>query len=158
MKKIDFKKLGSWTLELLRNNSSSIFGGLSMIGLALLCKKLNLPYAVLTDTPYGEDHCFSNHGRDVQGLNSVVLLTNDPVEVSIGSIYEAATTYSFDSQKIKAARDIFGILSANKNKITNPGVYSYAITTLKNLSQAMSFDSSKKEVLDLITKIGRGEI
>lgn len=158
MKKIDFRKLGDWTLELLRNNSSSIFGGLSMIGLALLCKKLNLPYAVLTDTPCVEDRCFSNHGRDVQGSNSVVLLTNDPVELSIESVYEAASTYSFDSQKVKAARDIIGILSANKDKNTNPGIYSFAIATLKKLSQTMLFDSSKKEVLDLITKIGRGEI
>ena len=149
-----FKKFGSWTGDMLRQNSGTIVGGISMIGLALLCRKLNIPYQVLTD-PFGGVKGPSykdNTGRTA----SIVYIPSDAVEASIAAIYDGALNSDWDSQRCAAAKEIFEILVAQKDN-TSDATKTYAITILKQLSEEMDYDSGRRTVTQIISKIGRGQ-
>jgi len=155
MNKFNYQKFGSWIGSVLQSNSGTIVGGLSMIGLALLCRKLNIPYQVLTDPYYGtrsKIHPVDDSRDDF----SLVYLPNDAIEASISAIYDGAVHADFDSQRTAAVREIVSILAARKNDISD-ATKTYAITTLRMISKKMDFDSGRKTITQYISKIAKGE-
>lgn len=153
MKKIDFKKIGLWGCEMLRNNSSTIVGGLSMIGLALLCRKLNIPYTVLTDG-YSSRDTYSSRDLNTKPI-PLMYLPSDPIEASISAIYDSSERSDFDSQRVNAAKEIMAILAAHEE--LPESTLTYAISTLRTIAGSMDFDSGRREITKIIAKIGKGE-
>lgn len=157
-KKPDWSKVGMWCADIFRNNSSTIVGGMSMIGLALLCRKLNIPYTVLTEPftgSYGRRTSYRQNSEPHQV--SLMYLPSDAIEASIAAIYDGALNQDFDSQRISSAKEIFNIIAARKDDISD-ATKTYAITVLRQIAEEMDFDSGRKAVIQLISKIGKGEL
>ena len=156
-KKPDWSKVGLWCADMLRSNSGTIVGGLSMIGLALLCRKLNIPYSVLTDPFVGGTNRNTYYGNDSGKVSQLIYLPSDAIEASIAAIYDNAMHADFDSQRCSAAKEIYSILSARKNDISDT-TKTYAITILRQICDHMDFDSGRKNVMAYISMIGKGEL
>lgn len=154
MKKVNYEKLAAWFLEAVRANGGTIVGGLSMIGLSLLCRKLGVPYQVLTDPVYGRT-TYSNRSQG-NPQQTLYLMPTDAVEASIAAIYNSALTMDFDSQKIAAAREIMSIIASKKNNVPDTTV-TYAISVLQALSKTLDFNSNKRIMTQFISKLGKGE-
>ena len=161
MKKINWlnalKKFGLWTGDVLRSNQATIVGGMTMIGFALLCRKLNIPYQVLTDPFVGGGKRNTYYGNDSGKVSQFIYLPSDAIEASIAAIYDGALNANFDTQRTAAAREIFNILVARKDDISD-ATKTYAITVLRQIVDEMDFDTGRRQVLTLISKIGKGEL
>lgn len=152
----NLEKFGDWTWNFIKSNSSAIVGGLGMIGLAMLCKKLDIPYQVLTDPCYK----FSTKSSKNEPYTAPTwyFMPNNPGEAAIASIVDAALKYDFDYKKVEAAKQVFSIVESKKeNDESDDSLVTYAITTLQRLTDSMDFDSYKKDVLSIIAKLGKGE-
>lgn len=156
MKKPNYEKLASWFLEAVRANGGTIVGGLSMIGLSLLCRKLGVPYQVLTDPAYGRPRSAQPSYDHSEYAQTLYLMPTDAVEASIAAIYNSALSLDFDSQKVAAAREIMSVITARKNDIPDTTV-TYAISMLQALAKTMDFDSNKRTVTQFISKLGKGD-
>jgi len=154
MKKLNYEKLAAWFLEAFKANGGTIIGGLSMIGLSLLCRKLGVPYQVLTDPIYGRT-TYSNRSQS-DPRQTLYLMPTDAVEASIAAIYNSALSLDFDSQKVAAAREIMSVITARKNDIPDTTV-TYAISMLQALAKTMDFDSNKRTITQFISKLGKGD-
>ena len=151
MSKIDFKKVGSWFADMAKANSTRIFGGVATLGLALLCRKFEMPYQILTDPFY---EIPAKH--TTEPMSNFIVLSNDPIETSMWAIYNSTVDMSFDWQKVVAAKEIVSILSKNKKDISKSTV-TYTIQILQAISNNMSFTSYKSEITKLISEIAKGE-
>lgn len=152
-KNINYQKIGDWMMDMLRSNSGTIVGGLSMIGLAMLCRKLNIPYTVLTEPYTGKSYV----KPEVPKTNAQILyFPSDAVEASIQAIYDGALNADFDSQRCAAGREIMSIVSARKNDISE-ATKTYAISYLRLIADEMDFDSGRKTIMSYISKIAKGE-
>ncbi len=152
----NLKKFGDWTWNFVKSNSTTIIGGLSMIGLALLCKKLDIPYQVLTD-PYYKFSTRSSK-NEPYAASTWYFMPNNPREAAIASIIDSAIKYDFDYKKVDAAKQVLSIVKSKKeNDDCDASLVTYAITTLQRLTDSMDFDSYKKDVLNIIAKLGKGE-
>ncbi len=140
-----------WIMDSVKANGRLIIGGLGMITLGVICKKLNIPYQVLTNPVYTQKH-------DASDPSQIVYISNDPIVTSIGAIYISAKDMVFDSSKYDAAKEIVSILSANKKlgKLSDYAT-SYAITVLQAIGNEMTFSSSKNDINKLISEIAKGE-
>lgn len=155
MKKLNYEKLAAWFLEAFKANGGTIIGGLSMIGLSLLCRKLGVPYQVLTDPVYGRTTYSSRYQSDPR--QTLYLMPTDAVEASIAAIYNSARTMDFDSQKIAAVREIMSIIASKKNEVPDDTTVTYAISMLQALAETMDFNSNKRIITQFISKLGKGE-
>lgn len=153
-----FTRFGTWLVDGVKSNGGLLVGGASMITLALICKKLNIPYQVLTD-PYSTDswreksHYTSRHEASLD----IYLVPNNPVEAAMNSIYSNALTCTFDSDRYNAAKEIYAILVAHKEDATD-ATKTYCITLLQNLGKKMTFDSDRSKIIRLVSQIGKGEL
>lgn len=154
-KSINYQSIANGFADLLRSNSGTIVGGLSMIGLALLCRKLNIPYTVLSE-PFGTVRRYDLYSKKDAEYQPFIYMPSDEIEGAIAAIYDVAAHADFDSQRLHAAKDIFDILAARKDEITS-GTKVYATTTLRTISSHMDFDSGRRSITQLIAKIGKGE-
>ena len=152
-KKPDWSKVGMWCADMLRSNSGTIVGGLSMISLALLCRKLNIPYTVLTDPFTGGTHIKPEPPKAPQ---QIVYFPSDATEAAIQAIYDNAMHADFDSQRIAAGREIMAIVEAHKDDISE-GTKTYAISYLRLIADKMDFDSGRSNIMRQISKIAKGE-
>lgn len=152
--KIDIARLGEGALNLLKENSGTIAGGLTMIGMALLCKKLNLPYQVLTD-PYS----FESYGvtRSNGQTTKLVLIPNNSLEASMSALYEGISADDWESTKEDAANKIFSILSANRDDLQD-STKTYAINLIRGINEKSRWNSTKEHNNRLIARIGKGDI
>ena len=150
---IDFAKLGRGILNLLQSNAGTITGGLSMIALALLCKKLNIPYQVLTE-PMTTD--YSINATTPTGAAKMFLVPNNATEASMAAIYDGVSTKDWESSKEKAADQIYSILVSQKDGPTE-STKTYAINLLRGIYEKSDWNSTKDHVNRLIAKIGKGE-
>lgn len=152
-KNINYQKIGDWMTDMLRTNSGTIVGGLSMIGLAMLCRKLNIPYTVLTEPYTGKSYV----KPEAPKTNAQILyFPSDAVEASIQAIYDGALNADFDSQRCAAGKEILSIVSARKNDISE-ATKTYAISYLRLIADEMDFDSGRKTIMSYISKIAKGE-
>ena len=150
-------KFGNWTGEMLKSNSAMIVSGVTMIGFALLCRKLNIPYQVLTDPFVGNSRKGTYYGNDTGKVSQFIYLPSDAVEASIAAIYDGAANADWDSQRAAAAKEIFDILKVRKDDISD-STKTYAITMLRQICDEMDFDSGRRAVMSYISKIGKGEL
>lgn len=153
VKNINWTKVGCWTADMLKSNSGTIVGGLSMIGLAMLCRKLNIPYTVLTEPYTGKSYVKPEVPKPA---TSILYFPSDAVEASIQAIYDGALNADFDSQRCAAGREIMSIVSARKNDISE-ATKTYAISYLRLIADEMDFDSGRKTIMSYISKIAKGE-
>lgn len=146
-------KIGNGVGCLLKENSGTIVGGFVMIGMALLCKKFEVPYQVLTD-PF----VFSSGTNSAPTQNTkLVIVPNNALEASMGAIYDGISKDDWESTKENAARRIFTILSnakENSDDDISEGTKTYAINLLKGISDKSSWNSTKDHINTLIAKIG----
>lgn len=152
-KKPDWSKVGMWCADIFRNNSSTIVGGLSMIGLAMLCRKLNIPYTVLTEPYTGKSYVKPEVPKPA---TPILYFPSDAVEASIQAIYDGALNADFDSQRCAAGKEILSIITARKNDISE-ATKTYAISYLRLIADEMDFDSGRKTIMSYISKIAKGE-
>ena len=153
-KNINYQKIGDWMMDMLRTNSGTIVGGLSMIGLAMLCRKLNIPYTVLTEPYTGKSYVKPEAPKaNVQ----ILYFPSDAIEASIQAIYDGALNADFDSQRCAAGKEILSIVSARKNDISE-ATKTYAISYLRLIADEMDFDSGRKTIMSYISKIAKGEL
>lgn len=152
-KNIDWAKVGYWTADMLKSNSGTIVGGLSMIGLAMLCRKLNIPYTVLTEPYTGKSYVKPEVPKPA---TPILYFPSDTVEASIQAIYDNALNADFDSQRCAAGREITSIVSARKDDISE-ATKTYAISYLRLIADEMDFDSGRKTIMSYISKIAKGE-
>lgn len=153
-KNINYQKIGGWFADMLRSNSGTIVGGLSMIGLALLCRKLNIPYTVITDPLHGTSYVKPETPKAAPQL---LYFPSDAVEASIQAIYDnALLNADFDSQRCAAGKEILSIIAARKDDISE-ATKTYAISYLRLIADEMDFDSGRKTIVSYISKIAKGE-
>ena len=152
-KKPDWNKVGMWCADIFRNNSGTIIGGMSMIGLALLCRKLNIPYTVLTDPLRGTTYVKPEAPKVSQ---QILYFPSDATEAAIQAIYENALNADFDSQRIAAGREIMTIVEAHKDDISE-ATKTYAISYLRLIADEMDFDSGRSNIMRQISKIAKNE-
>jgi hypothetical protein len=153
-KNINYQKIGDWMMDMLRSNSGTIVGGLSMIGLAMLCRKLNIPYTVLTEPYTGRSYV---KPEAPNAATPILYFPSDAVEASIQAIYDGALNADFDSQRCASAREIMSIISARKDDISET-TKTCAISYLRLIADEMDFDSGRKTIMSYISKIAKGEL
>lgn len=152
----NFEKFRDWTWNFVKSNSATIVGGLSMIGLALLCKKLDIPYQVLTDPYYKVSTRSDRH--DNYPAPAFYLMPNNPGEAAIASIIDAAVKYDYDYKKVEAARQVLSVVeSKEENDECDTSLVTYAITALQRLTDSMDYDYQKENVLKIIASLGKGD-
>lgn len=152
----NLEKFGNWTWNFVKSNSSTIIGGLSMIGLAMLCKKLDIPYQVLTDPYYKVSTRSDRH--DNYPAPTFYLMPNNPGEAAIASIIDSAVKYDLDYKKVDAAKQILNIVKSKKEADDcDASLVTYAITALQRLTDSMDFDYQKESVLRIIAALGKGD-
>lgn len=150
--RIDFMKLGEGAWNLVKGNSGTLVGGLCMIGMALLCKRLEIPYQVLTDpfTVDAKSKKYSDSGT------KLFLVPNNAIEASMAAIYDGVQSDDWESTKQAAAEQIMAILSANKESLSENSK-TYAINLIRGLAGKSRWSSTKDSMNRLIAKIGKGE-
>lgn len=154
--KINWQRIGSWTMDMLRGNAGTIVGGVSMIGLALLCKKLDIPYQVLTD-PFGGDYTSSAKSRPSANFveSSLILMPNNAAEASIAAICDNAKTMRDDYYKNKAVGQIVDILESADEVDDN--VRTYAIMCIRSIAAVTNDGYYRTKMIEVISNIGKGE-
>jgi hypothetical protein len=156
MKKPNYEKLATWFLDAVRANGGTIVGGLSMIGLSLLCRKLGVPYQVLTDPAYARTRTSQPSYNHSEYAQTLYLMPTDAVEASIAAIYNSSVNLIYDSEKLAAAKEIMSVIAARKDDIPDTTV-TYAISMLQALAKTMIYDSNKRTVTQFISKLGKGD-
>lgn len=156
-KKINWDNIGNNFMSAVSQNSGLLISGFLMIGLSLLCKKLNIPYQVLTD-PIGISSY--NRGITIRSTQSddttkIYLMPNNAVEASMAAIYENLKSDDWDSTKKEAASNIMDILNANVGNLSE-STKTYAINILRGISNKATWTSTKNEINQYITEIGMG--
>lgn len=156
-KRINWDNIGNNLMSAVSQNSGVLISGFLMIGLSLICKKLNIPYQVLTD-PIG----VSSYNRGITIRNSrgddttkIYLMPNNAVEASMAAIYEGLKSSDWDSTKKEAAENIMDILNANVGNLSE-STKTYAINILRGIANKAYWDSTKKEINQYIAEIGIG--
>lgn len=151
---INFEKVGKGILTVLQDNSGTVATGVTMVLLAVLCKKLDIPYQVLTN-PY-DGNGFRTYSQNRKDCQKIMLVPNNSVEASIGAIINGAMSCSFDYQRTEAAKQALSILASNKENLSE-STKTYTVALLQQLSDQMSFSSGKNDIGKIIMKIGKGE-
>ena len=148
--KVDFAKIGESATNLLRQNSSTIVGGLLMIGLGLLCKKLELPVETVTN-PYDSFWPVETKGQTPK----LVLIPNNTVESSVCAIANAAIKTTSNYSKEQAAKKIMEVLRSNKAELSDP-TKQFAITSLRYIADSSYSSYTKEQLFNKIAEIGKG--
>ena len=149
--KVNVARICMGILNTIKENSGAVAGGLTMLGIAAMCKKLNLPYQVFTEP-------FNFNGYSVRAPK-LLLVPNNAIEASMFAIYEGVSDNDFDSRKQTAADQIYSVLvTANKNEELSENTKTYAINLLRGIIEKSFWSSTKDHITHLITKIGKGDI
>ena len=150
--KVDFKKFGNNALNVLKANSGTFVSGGIMICLALLCKKFDIPYQVLTD-PFGGNYKIGGSNKEAAKL---LLIPNNSIEASMAAIYDGLDKDDWESTKNTAAKQIMSILSSRKNDL-DESTKTYAIGMLRGISEKCTWNSTKDTINSMIAKIGKDD-
>lgn len=150
MSKINFARIGEGALNLFKQNGATIVGGLIMIGLGLLCKKLDIPVETVSN-PY--DSLFSVEPKkpDVR----LVLIPNNTVESSVSAIANAAIKSASSYSKEQASKKIMDVLRSNKAELSDT-TKQFAITSLRYIADSTSSSYTKEQIFNRIAEIGKG--
>ena len=132
-----------------------IVSGGATIGLALICKKLNIPYDVLTD-PYGLRAESRSSGGKSSYPSSIMLVPNNPVEAGIAAVASSIGTSSSEYYIAQAADQIKDILSSNQESIS-ASTMTYTITMLKTLADKCKSTFYRNEIIEIIADISKGD-
>lgn len=152
-RKIDWNGIGIWISDSIRSNGGKIVGGITMIGFALLCKKLNLPFSVLTD-PYDSMNNMSVSAQIPIVDTSIMLVPNNTVEASIVAICDNAKTMRDNYYKNQAANQILEIL--RKQKTLDDSTKTYAVMCIRAIAATCNDNYYKNQMLRAIQSIAEG--
>lgn len=152
MSKINFARIGEGALNLFKQNGATIVGGLIMIGLGLLCKKLDLPVETVSN-PYDSFFSVEPKKPDVR----LVLIPNNTVESSVSAIANAAIKSASSYSKGEASRKIMDVLRSNKTELSD-ATKRFAITSLRYIADSTSSNYTKEEIFNKIAEIGKGAL
>ena len=126
-----------------------------MIGMALLCRHLDVPYQILSD-PFCsvrfEDRASK---RDA----SIMLVPNNPIEASIAAICNNVTSNTTPYYVNKAACEVVDILKSHSD--LEDSTLTYAICMLQGLADKInpSYDTYyRSKIMEKISYIAKGEL
>lgn len=145
---VNWSKVGNWFGDVLKTNSGRIVGALAMIGLGLLCKKLDVPVEVLSDP-------FSTINRPKpKTTNSVAVsmlyMPKTSKENAIATIAKNVDSGSLDCHKLDAVKKIYSLAEDASESEKN-----YAISAIGLIMGKMSLASNKGLAEDYITQLGK---
>lgn len=151
--KPDWSRIGAFVVDGLRSASGPVLSGLGMLGLALVAKKLNIPYQVLLDPSYS-----MRSGKVTQfpSASNFTIMPNNSIEAAIGAIFDGSRNCS-DYYKNRAADKIYNLISESP-EILNDRTKSYAIMVLNTIAQSCTSSYYANNIVELIAKIGAGDI
>lgn len=152
-KKIDWTGFATWVNDSVRSNGGRIIGGLTMIGFALLCKKLNVPFSVLTD-PYGTMNNVSTPTQVSVMDTSIMLVPNNTVEASIAAICDSAKGMRDNYYKNQAVQQILEIL--RKQKELDESTKTYAVMCIRAIAATTNDNYYKNQMTRAVQSIAEG--
>lgn len=150
-----WERFGKVTSEMLKENAGLILSGLSSIGLALLCRKLDIPFDSLNDTIHYDRPPRRNQNRTIRPSSSYIIPRN-ATESAISAIYTSASNTYTDSAKKDFANDIFSILKDNSESLDETTKI-YAISVIQKIATSCYSDTYRRDITKIISKIGKGE-
>lgn len=130
----------------------TIGGTVGILGLAVVCAFLDAKYGIGNSSDsYGpsykrQDDVDYFNGRPFAPWSSF-FMPQSVTESKILAIVENAKDYRYDSDKIRAAKDIYELASGDDS------VKQVAIMALQDLSRGMNYDSDRNRVFKLIKEI-----
>ena len=155
-KKVNWEQVGAWFNSAIQSNSGKIIGGFTMIGFAILCKKLNIPFSVLSD-PYGS---MASYQPPVQPTTTiidpaVIMVPNNALEASIGAICDNGKNTVDAYYKWQACNQIMEILRAQKGTVEE-STKTYAIMCIRSIAASTSDAYYKNQMMRKIQNIAKG--
>ena len=154
MRKINIGAIGSFVTDMIRSNSRTIVGGLSMIVLGVLCKKLDIPYDILID-PF-EPSYTPRKSNSRNSVNIPFVMPNNSVEASISAICDSACATHDAYYKNQAVNKIIDILKS-KNEIDET-TKTYAIWCIKSIISTTNDAYYINCMNNRIVDIGKGRL
>lgn len=123
------------------NNGTAIVGSMLMAGVSFICIKYNIPIFGSTLTSSNSSDSFASRVREVY-------IPRNSVETAIGAVYDSAKSYTFGSDKVNAAKDIYKLLK--KQEDLDDSTKSFAINLMNKLSKSCRFASDRESISKLI--------
>lgn len=154
--KIDWQKIGSIALSAAQSSAAPILTGIGMMGLAVLCKKLNIPYQVLFDPSYTMSTKKVSNFAPTTQTSPFLFMPGNSTEAAISAIVDSMDSSDADYYICQSAEKIYGMLSDNPGPIPDQ-TKTHAIMAINNLSKMMYSSYYKKRASELIAKIGVGD-
>lgn len=140
--------------ETISENSGLFLSGLASLGLALLCKKLDIPLDSFNDTMHYDRPPRRNQNRNIKPSNSYIIPRN-AMESAISAIYTSANNAYTDSARKEFANEIFNMLKENRNSL-DESTKIYTISIIQKIATACYSDSYKRDITKIISSIGKG--
>ena len=130
----------------------TIGGTVGMLGLVVVCAFLDAKYG--NGSSSGSSGPVYNRPDDTDYFNgrpyapwSSFFMPQSVTESKILAIAENAKDYRYDSDKIRAAKDIYELASADED------VKQVAIMALQDLAKGMNYDSERNRIFRLIKEM-----
>lgn len=158
MKKINinWSRIASTVASAAQSSAAPIFTGLGMMGLALLCKKLDVPYQVLLDPSYTMNARKSSMHSVTAQTGPLMFLPGNSTEAAINAIVDSMSSNDADYYICQSAEKIYEMLGDASEPVSDQ-TRTHAIMAINNLSKMMWSSYYKKKASDLIAKIGCGD-
>ena len=142
---MNIKNIGNRILSLLESNADKIVGGVAMIGLGLLCKKLGISSDILTRPGY------TSYSDNITQFPSFgLMMANNPFEASLNAIATTGLKQTDEWYKLQNAKKIHGLL---KDSNTSQDDKTYGINMLSALANSCKNNWYSNEILKLICTI-----
>lgn len=142
---MNIKNVGKYILNLLESNADKLVGGVAMIGLGLLCKKLGVSSDVLTRSGYA-----SYSDNITQFPTYSLMMANNPFEASLNAIATTGLKQTDEWYKLQNAKKIYNLL---KDSSLSQEDKTYGINMLSALANSCRDNWYSNEILKLICTI-----
>lgn len=153
---VDWQKFGSLLTSAAQSSAAPIITGLGMMGLALICKKLDVPYQVLLDPSYSMNARKSSMCSATAQTGPLMFLPGNSTEAAINAIVDSMSSNDADYYICQSAEKIYEMLGDAPEPVSDQ-TKTHAIMAINNLSKMMWSSYYKKKASDLIAKIGCGD-
>lgn len=136
------RKYFKWISDFGDRNRDTILSAIALGTFAYICHKFKVPMTL---------GGFDSFGYEPRDTFKDIIFANSPSEMAIASLYKTAKDMTWDSDKLKAAEDIYDILYTDG--LPDDHTKMYAIKTLASLSDEMTWSSSKRKITGIIKDI-----
>lgn len=131
-----------WISDFGDRNRDTIMSAIALTTFAYICHKFKVPMSV---------GGFDSFGYEPRDTFKDIIFANSPSEMTIASLYKTAKDATWDSDKLRVAKDIYDVLDTDG--LPDDNTKMFAIKTLSNLSDEMTWSSSKRKIAEIIKDI-----